>query len=114
MAKPTHRPSPAPKITWFVFGGQKAKSHCLSGRSWPSTIRSASPEMMKKASASVSQWYIEFGSPGSRRKRLTPSIGEKLSASHSSGPVNEIPCRREKDVRQLLTIGIAAEGSDGL
>ena len=57
-------PSPAPTITCSVFGGQCTKSHCRNGRSWPSTISSVSPESTRNASVSVSQWYIELGSPG--------------------------------------------------
>src|SRR5215211_4322008 len=79
-------------ITCSVLGGQCTKSHCLNGRSSPSTIRSASPESTRKASVSVSQWYIELGSPGSRTARFTPSIGKYVSASKSVLPVKDTLC----------------------
>ena len=69
--------------------GMYTKSHCRNGRSWPSMTRSASPEITKNASASVSQWYCELGSPGSRTASWTPSIGKNVSASHSFRPVND-------------------------
>src|SRR4029453_12249970 len=93
MAITTQGPSPAPTITCSVFGGQCTKSHWRKGRSWPSTTRSASPEMTRNASASVSQWYSEFGSPGSSTASWTPSIGKSVSASHSVLPVNATDCR---------------------
>ena len=52
----THEPVPAPTIVCFVPGGQWTKSHARSGRSSPSTSRSASPETTRKSSWSASQW----------------------------------------------------------
>src|SRR5438128_3469822 len=80
-------------MTCFVSGGQCTKSHGRSGRSSPSTIRSASPESTRKSSWSASQWYIPIGSPGSSTMRLTPSCG-KYASSTSPQPVNGRLCPR--------------------
>jgi hypothetical protein len=54
IATTAQGPSPAPTIRWFVPAGPWTKSHWRNGRSWPSTIRSASPESTRKSSCSVS------------------------------------------------------------
>ena len=48
-------PVPAPTIVCLALGGQCTKSHCRSGRSSPSMIRSASPATTRKSSWSASQ-----------------------------------------------------------
>ena len=80
----THGPSPAPAKACLVSGGQCTKSHCFSGRSWPSTISTPSPWRTRKSSASVSQWYVPDGSPGCMTRIAIPSIGKNVSASYSS------------------------------
>ena len=68
------RPSPTPTNTCRVSGGQCTKSHCLSARSCPSTISSASPESTRKSSCSS-------GSTSRHRTRRIPSTEAVASGS---------------------------------